>query len=102
MTTGQQAREALEVSADEARLALNTLDAIGERTESGEALAAKNFDIVDTFITQAAEDKRIADAVRGADKATVFDDNYIHHDDDCDPKHYGRVLIIPASVLEGE
>lgn len=52
--------------------------------------------------TKAAEGKCIVDAVRGADKATVFDDNSIYHDDDCDPKHYGRVLIIPASVLEGE
>lgn len=44
---------------DAVRLALNTLDAIGERTESGEMLASKYFDIVDNFITQAAEMQRI-------------------------------------------
>lgn len=102
MTTEQQAREALDALDDYARMA--NIAAIGP------------LKVLSDFITQAAEDKRrieelerelvvnqrIADAVRGADAAFVHDDNEIVHTDDYDPKHYGNVLIIPRSVLEGE
>lgn len=90
MTTEQQAQEAL--------TEMHNIAMKGEPILDDD----QRWDIVGNFITQAAEDKRIADAVRGADAAFVHDDNEIVHTDDCDPKHYGSVLIIPASVLEGE
>ena len=110
MTTEQQAREAFEKAACEAF----GLTSAGVRNH---AFARRVFDGTEIYsnhgmewgwrlwqhaMNQAAEDKRIADAVRGADAAFVHDDNEIVHTDDCDPKHYGRVLIIPRSVLEGE
>lgn len=109
MTTEQQAREALSI--EEALLRAYALgQAYWQQADSesyaqnrrAEDTKAKFKQLLSDVVNQAAEDKRIADAVRGADAAFVHDDNEIVHTDDCDPKHYGNVLIIPASVLEGE
>lgn len=84
------------ITNEQAREALKQLDRIADY---GDVLA---LETLRTFITQSAENARIAEAVRCGDEAVVFDDNSIYHTDECEPKHYGRVLIIPASVLGGE
>lgn len=41
-------------------------------------------------------------AVGKADEAFVRNDNEIVYSDECNPKHCGRVLIIPADAVGGE
>ena len=102
MTTEQQANEAL--------TEMHNIAMKGEPILDDDL----RWDIVGNFITQAAEDKRIADAVRGGIRAQVhgtcgeyegriftnIDGDTYEADDQLRAISGQHILIVPASVLE--